>query len=300
MNTLIPINNVNVSFEIIGDEIFANSLQIAEVFEKDHSNVLKAVNKIPNNEFKNSNFKVGSYCDKKGEQRRMINITRDGFVMLVMGFTGDKAYRFKVEYINAFNKMQHLLKNKELESGNKLISNLERRNKRVALGYKSQLAQQKEKYELQIKSLKCELEHGQKIDFKKGIDKDLKRQLAERGYLLMNLADFHSLGEGLAARMFEGLGQIFGKHYPPCLKQLPILHFYGATDYYNVKIHNNLGNTPQRAWGVNVGVLNAKLKPVDKIYSPIYNKWVIEDGEQIAGWELELRWKGDKKLSYGS
>lgn len=72
MNTLIPINNVNVSFEVVGDEIFANSLQIAEVFGKDHSNVLKAVNKIPNNKFKNSNFKTCSYCDKKGEQRRII------------------------------------------------------------------------------------------------------------------------------------------------------------------------------------------------------------------------------------
>lgn len=34
MNTLIPINNVNVSFKVNGDKIFANSLQIAEVFEK--------------------------------------------------------------------------------------------------------------------------------------------------------------------------------------------------------------------------------------------------------------------------
>lgn len=106
MSALIPINNVNVAFEVVGDEIFANSLQIAEVFKKDHSNVLKAIDKLPNDEFKSSNFKYDSYFDKKSEQRRMINLTRDAFSLLVMGFTGEKAYKWKVEFIKAFNEMK--------------------------------------------------------------------------------------------------------------------------------------------------------------------------------------------------
>ncbi|WP_059432199.1 Rha family transcriptional regulator, partial [Campylobacter hyointestinalis] len=126
MSALIPINNVNVAFEVVGDEIFANSLQIAEVFEKDHSNVLKAIDKLPNDDFKSSNFKYDSYFDKKSEQRRMINLTRDGFSLLVMGFTGEKAYRWKIEFIKAFNLMEaELTRLKSIEQNSPLTSNLQ-------------------------------------------------------------------------------------------------------------------------------------------------------------------------------
>ncbi|EDO6714988.1 Rha family transcriptional regulator [Campylobacter coli] len=160
MSALIPINNVNVVFEVVGDEIFANSLQIAEVFEKDHSNVLKAIDKLPNDEFKSSNFKYDSYFDKKSEQRRMINLTRDAFSLLVMGFTGEKAYKWKIEFIKAFNEMEKRLRNIEYEKHDKLAF-------RQSLGYKSQLAQQKEHYENKIKALQYDLEHKNELSFKR-------------------------------------------------------------------------------------------------------------------------------------
>ncbi|EAI8735459.1 Rha family transcriptional regulator [Campylobacter coli] len=165
MSALIPINNVNVVFEVVGDEIFANSLQIAEVFEKDHSNVLKAIDKLPNDEFKSSNFKYDSYFDKKSEQRRMINLTRDAFSLLVMGFTGEKAYKWKVEFIKAFNEMEKRLRNIEYEKHDKLAF-------RQSLGYKSQLAQQKEHYENKIKALKYDLENKNELSFKRKLSKE--------------------------------------------------------------------------------------------------------------------------------
>ncbi|EAJ5713842.1 phage antirepressor Ant [Campylobacter coli] len=165
MSALIPINNVNVVFEVVGDEIFANSLQIAEVFEKDHSNVLKAIDKLPNDEFKSSNFKYDSYFDKKSEQRRMINLTRDAFSLLVMGFTGEKAYKWKIEFIKAFNEMEKRLRNIEYEKHDKLAF-------RQSLGYKSQLAQQKEKYENKIKALQYDLEKKKELSFKRKLSKE--------------------------------------------------------------------------------------------------------------------------------
>ncbi|EAI2037163.1 phage antirepressor Ant [Campylobacter coli] len=165
MSALIPINNVNVVFEVVGDEIFANSLQIAEVFEKDHSNVLKAIDKLPNDEFKSSNFKYDSYFDKKSEQRRMINLTRDAFSLLVMGFTGQKAYKWKILFIKAFNEMEKRLRNIEYEKHDKLAF-------RQSLGYKSQLAQQKEKYENKIKALQYDLEHKNELSFKRKLSKE--------------------------------------------------------------------------------------------------------------------------------
>ncbi|EAJ3115045.1 phage antirepressor Ant [Campylobacter coli] len=165
MSALIPINNVNVVFEVVGDEIFANSLQIAEVFEKDHSNVLKAIDKLPNDEFKSSNFKYDSYFDKKSEQRRMINLTRDAFSLLVMGFTGEKAYKWKIEFIKAFNEMEKRLRNIEYEKHDKLAF-------RQTLGYKSQLKQQKEHYENKIKALQYDLEHKKELSFKRKLSKE--------------------------------------------------------------------------------------------------------------------------------
>ncbi|EKH5141764.1 Rha family transcriptional regulator [Campylobacter coli] len=165
MSALIPINNVNVAFEVVGDEIFANSLQIAEVFEKDHSNVLKAIDKLPNDEFKSSNFKYDSYFDKKSEQRRMINLTRDAFSLLVMGFTGEKAYKWKIEFIKAFNEMEKRLRNIEYEKHDKLAF-------RQSLGYKSQLKQQKEHYENKIKALQYDLENKKELSFKRKLSKE--------------------------------------------------------------------------------------------------------------------------------
>ncbi|EFN2948726.1 Rha family transcriptional regulator [Campylobacter coli] len=196
MSALIPINNVNVVFEVVGDEIFANSLQIAEVFEKDHSNVLKAIDKLPNDEFKSSNFKYDSYFDKKSEQRRMINLTRDAFSLLVMGFTGEKAYKWKIEFIKAFNEMEKRLRNIEYEKHDKLAF-------RQSLGYKSQLAQQKEKYENKIKALKYDLEHKNELSFKRKLSKEelleLRKILAkDYNMLCFKEWEFEFLAEKIA------------------------------------------------------------------------------------------------------
>ncbi|ELU1125956.1 Rha family transcriptional regulator [Campylobacter coli] len=186
MSALIPINNVNVVFEVVGDEIFANSLQIAEVFEKDHSNVLKAIDKLPNDEFKSSNFKYDSYFDKKSEQRRMINLTRDAFSLLVMGFTGEKAYKWKIEFIKAFNEMEKRLRNIEYEKHDKLAF-------RQSLGYKSQLKQQKEHYENKIKALKYDLEHKKELSFKRKLSqKELLelRKILARDYGILCIKEW--------------------------------------------------------------------------------------------------------------
>ncbi|HHW4632161.1 Rha family transcriptional regulator [Campylobacter coli] len=196
MTALIPINNVNVAFEVVGDEIFANSLQIAEVFKKDHSNVLKAIDKLPNDEFKSSNFKYDSYFDKKSEQRRMINLTRDAFSLLVMGFTGEKAYKWKIEFIKAFNEMEKRLRNIEYEKHDKLAF-------RQSLGYKSQLAQQKEKYENKIKALKYDLENKNELSLKRKLSKEelleLRKILArDYGMICIKEWEFEFLAEKIA------------------------------------------------------------------------------------------------------
>lgn len=110
MNNLVVINDVRVEFSIIGDNVFVDTLKIAEVFKKRHTDILRAIDNLPKDEFNELNFKLVKYLDKKGEARPMYNLTRDGFSLLVMGFTGEKAYRWKIEFIKAFNKMESLIK----------------------------------------------------------------------------------------------------------------------------------------------------------------------------------------------
>lgn len=91
-------------------EAFTTSLVIAEKFGKRHKNVLQAIESMPKDDFNRLNFQPVDYVDQKGERRLMYRITRDGFTLLAMGFTGKDAYQWKVKFIDAFNKMERQLR----------------------------------------------------------------------------------------------------------------------------------------------------------------------------------------------
>lgn len=131
---------------------------MAEVFNKNHKNIIRKINEFPKDNFTKLNFEPSKYIDSTGRILPCYKITRDGFSLLVMGFTGEKAYKWKIEFIKAFNEMEKRLRNIEYEKHDKLAF-------RQSLGYKSQLAQQKQKYENEIKALKYDLEQS-KNNFK--------------------------------------------------------------------------------------------------------------------------------------
>lgn len=90
------------------------SLILAEAFNKQHKNVIQAIEaKIEpaeNSARYKRMFYEGIYTDKKGEQRKMYYLNRDGFTFIAMGFTGRKADEFKLKYIDAFNRMEEQIK----------------------------------------------------------------------------------------------------------------------------------------------------------------------------------------------
>ena len=88
------------------------SLKIAERFDKDHSNVLKAIDKIltqVSDSFGKVNFNATEYEQENNlglmSKHRSYDLTRDGFMIVVMSFTGKPAMAIKEWYINAFNAM---------------------------------------------------------------------------------------------------------------------------------------------------------------------------------------------------
>lgn len=85
------------------------SLEVAKFFGKRHTDVLRDVNNFSANcpeEFSQRNFASAEYTDEQGKPRPMFIIYRDGFMLLVMGYTGKKALGMKLAYIEAFNRME--------------------------------------------------------------------------------------------------------------------------------------------------------------------------------------------------
>lgn len=96
------------------------SLDIAETFGKEHKRVLQDIRELECSEdFGRHNFVQSSYVNCQNKKQPMYYVTRDGFTLLAMGYTGEKAMKFKEGYIRQFNAMEKLLigKIKEREKG---------------------------------------------------------------------------------------------------------------------------------------------------------------------------------------
>lgn len=101
MNTLVTITH---------DRIVADSRALAERFKKRHDNVLRVYDRLNcSDEFRLLNFEESEFLDHRGKVRRYVTMTKDGFALLAMSFTGAEAMRFKEDYIRAFNQMAEAL-----------------------------------------------------------------------------------------------------------------------------------------------------------------------------------------------
>ncbi|EGV2900955.1 transcriptional regulator [Salmonella enterica] len=95
---------------------------IAEYFRKRHDDVLKKIRLLDcSPEFSARNFAGAEYTDDQGKKRPAYQITKNGFVSLVMGFTGKKAAAFKEAYIDEFDRMENELLRK---TGHQVCDNI--------------------------------------------------------------------------------------------------------------------------------------------------------------------------------
>lgn len=99
--------------QIRNNHAVADSLQIAEHFDKNHKEVLRAIeNTLKLKHELSAKLRRQTY-DKRGKKYPMYLLDRDMFSLIVMGFTGKKALDWKLKYIEAFNKMEALIKEKK-------------------------------------------------------------------------------------------------------------------------------------------------------------------------------------------
>ena len=97
----------NELVNVVNGKVVCTSLMVAEKFGKEHKNILQSIQNLECSQgFRELNFQLSSYTSVQGKEFPMVQMTRDGFSILVMGFTGKEAMAWKEAYINAFNLME--------------------------------------------------------------------------------------------------------------------------------------------------------------------------------------------------
>ena len=91
-------------------QVVTDSLTVAEVFEKTHDKVLRDIRELGcSKEFSLTNFGESTYTNERGREYTKYFISEQGFTLLVMGYTGQKAMEFKERYIAEFHRMREEL-----------------------------------------------------------------------------------------------------------------------------------------------------------------------------------------------
>ena len=104
MNNLTVINK--------NGQLVVSSRQIARDFEKENFNIVRDIENLLKTEplkIEGLKYFIPSTFIHKGNEYKEYLLTRNGFSLLVMGFNGAKALRWKIKYIKAFNKMEKTL-----------------------------------------------------------------------------------------------------------------------------------------------------------------------------------------------
>lgn len=136
-------NNQEVLVQNVGGVLVADSLGVAERFGKSHNHVMRDIDKLindlavqnwtadnlaaENSAAKPETYFIPSEYENRGKRYRKYLLTRDGFSLLVMGFTGTAALHWKLLYIEAFNKMEAALRKQntpQLEDLSRIISQI--------------------------------------------------------------------------------------------------------------------------------------------------------------------------------
>jgi len=93
--------------DLILPSMRTTSMRVAEYFEIRHATVIRAINTMETSAiFNEHNFVLITYIDSRGRTQTGVEMTRDGFSMLAMGFTGRKAASWKEKFLAAFNAME--------------------------------------------------------------------------------------------------------------------------------------------------------------------------------------------------
>lgn len=177
-------------------EVLASSREVADKFGKENKHVNEAIKKlmVENSTVKNM-FVESQYKSSRGRMETEYLMNRDGFSLIVMGFTGKKSLEWKLKYINAFNAMEEALKSgKTLSEKERLQLQLFSKNSsEVAYAHKRLVEIETAPLVEQIKEQRPKVEYHDEVLNKDGlitttvVAKDLGYRSAQKLNEIMNL-----------------------------------------------------------------------------------------------------------------
>lgn len=98
-----------IKIEVVNGKPCVTSQQVAEAFGKEHKNIMRDIRETIakcSKSFSALNFELAEYMDEQGKPRPMYLLTKDGLMMVTMGYTTHEAMTIKEAYINRFNEME--------------------------------------------------------------------------------------------------------------------------------------------------------------------------------------------------
>ena len=103
--------------------LVVNSRDVSTTYDKRHSDVLRDIEALPlNANLRSAWFRSVSYVDSTGRTQPSYDLTRDGFMLLVMGYNGERFMALKIAWIEAFNKMECDLRSRDVSAHDLIIS----------------------------------------------------------------------------------------------------------------------------------------------------------------------------------
>ncbi|EIM3746663.1 hypothetical protein LM690_001841 [Campylobacter coli] len=143
------------------------SIQVASFYEVTKNSIAKHFLRNADELIENIHY-FYDYEQTKGGRQRVIKWTLEGVYMLGFFIKSPKAKEYRKKVAKLLRE-QTQARFKSLSDENLRLNSLNHHQK---IGYKSQLAQQKQKYENEIKALKYDLEHKNELSLKRKLSKE--------------------------------------------------------------------------------------------------------------------------------
>jgi Rha family phage regulatory protein len=105
----LPVLSLSPSVSLHNGRPTVTSLEVARFFGKRHDHILRDIQNTAakcSQDFSLPNFGESSYVNEQGREMPMYHLTKDGFMMVAMGYTTPEAMRVKEAYLAAFNAME--------------------------------------------------------------------------------------------------------------------------------------------------------------------------------------------------
>ena len=222
----ITINNDNGTLTV-------SSLQVAKDFGKEHYHVVEAIEELKKECPENSGdlFMESSYQHPQNKRTyKCYNLTRDGFSLLVMGFTGKKALEWKLKYIEAFNLMEQKIRERYSDISPQLqfLIDMERKQK--------QLEKKQEELESKIADI-------EELESKIADIEELESKIADIEELESKIADISEIRDNTIKATFE-YGRISSELQKSISKTVKIrcIDICGTAQMYEA-VHKSIENT---------------------------------------------------------